>query len=454
MDKKKFFTIHSLATKFFLNYILLFIILIAILFSTVVGSIYLIFRQYSIPLITSEEVYANVENYGIEKGFSKSNLPDNAYIELLDKNLVVKNQYNSIHKVGYEYSYEDFRELEMGGKASKDVFYPPDKNTILLTVNPNYDDINSKFIVNTFKKSFFFLILSYLLVFLIFAKVTSTSIIKPIKKLVKGVDEISKGNYRVNVDFKSKNELQLLKNSINNMAHKINEEISLREKSEANRKRLILDISHDLKTPLTNIIGYAETLYEQKDYSKKYLEIIVSNSKKANNLIQDLFELSHMESGNYSIDLEERDICEFIRQVLIDFIPEFEEKNIEYDFHIPDNRIFLKFNPNKLERAINNLINNSIKYSPKNNTITLKLLDFNNYISIIIEDIGPGIDKSIGQDIFEPFVRKDKSRSSQTGGTGLGLSITRAIIELHGGTITLDTSYDEGSRFSIDLPKK
>ena len=99
MDKKNLFTIHSLATKFFLNYILLFLILITILFSTVIGSIYLIFSQYSIPLITSDEVYDNVKIYGIEKGFSESKLPESAYIELLNKNLVVKEQYNSIHKV-------------------------------------------------------------------------------------------------------------------------------------------------------------------------------------------------------------------------------------------------------------------------------------------------------------------------------------------------------------------
>ena len=160
-----------------------------------------------------------------------------------------------------------------------------------------------------------------------------------------------------------------------------------------------------------------------------------------------------MENSNSDINLEDRDFSEFVREILVSYIPELDDNNISYDFDIPDKEILVKMNPQKLERAINNIINNSIKYGEKNMSLKLSLKDLGNNAFLTIEDSGLGIPDELSESIFDPFVRADNSRNSKTGGTGLGLAISKGIIKIHGGSIKLDTSYKDGCRFIISIPK-
>ncbi|WP_099191760.1 sensor histidine kinase [Tepidibacter mesophilus] len=458
----------NISTKLFLNYLFLFVILVFILIFSFVGGIGYIEKQDmgTIDDVDMERLYENIYKYGINKSCETEGIKDNSYVELLDENLRVIDEYNSVHSKGYIYEQKEFNKIiipnyyyyqysdDINEKSNSfNIYYSKETGNILLASVPNEE---IKFIQNVFKVTFIIFVLVLLIFIIIYAKWTSISLVRPIKSLVKGVNEISKGHYDTRINIKDKNELGILKDSINNMSKKIQEEIFLREKAEKNRKRLILDISHDLKTPLTNIMGYSETIYYDKELDEstknKYLNIIMSNSKKANDLISDLFELSKIDSDDNKIELKKQDICEFIRILLIDYVFEIEENNMYYEFDIPDYEIMCDISDKYLQRAIGNLIINSIKYSGKESNIKIKVRKSYNNAIINIEDNGIGIKRDSTKDIFEPFVRTDSSRNSKTGGTGLGLAITRAIIKKHRGDIYLDPYVDKGCNFIISIP--
>ncbi|WP_432662248.1 HAMP domain-containing sensor histidine kinase [Wukongibacter baidiensis] len=417
-------------------------------------------NSFGIFYMDASDILENIDTYGLQRAYETSNLPEGSYIEVLDQDQKVIDQYKSIHDVGYKYSDEEFDKLTINSYQHLIVGMNEENDNMLLVYNPKYPENEEKaeaLARRILIQTIILFIVSIFTVLLIYAKFTSKTIVRPIKEILEGVKTISLGDYSKRINYKSKSELGYLIEAINQMSEKIEKEIGLREKSEDNRKRLILDISHDIKTPLTNILGYAETLRLSDDISKEsrdnYVDIIISNGKKANNLIQDLFELSHIESSNNSIAMESCDLSEFIRKILLDYIPELEDNDMSFEFDIPDQRIMIKMNAQKLDRAISNIINNSIKYSGKGTTLRLELKDLDNRAVLIIEDSGIGIPMDLAKDIFEPFVRADVSRNSKTGGTGLGLGITKAIIEMHGGTIHLDTSYLDGCRFVISIPK-
>lgn len=298
----------------------------------------------------------------------------------------------------------------------------------------------------------------FLAVFYIYSRITSSYFLTPLKLLTHGANKLASGNYNTRINLNNKNEFKNLSNAFNIMASKIEEEISLKEKSEEARKRLILDISHDLKTPLASILGYSDYLMENIQLSQeeqiKYLSVIKRNSERANNLILDLFDYSKLDSWDFELSMNEGDICEFLRTLIASYIPLMEENGFNYNFHIPDESISLPFDNENLDRALSNLIINSTKYNPANTTITVSCYKDNRYINIIVEDDGIGIPKDKSESMFDPFTRGDESRTSKNPGTGLGLAITKAVILKHKGSIRLISDVNKGCKFIIKLPLK
>lgn len=289
----------------------------------------------------------------------------------------------------------------------------------------------------------------------ILAQKTSKEFITPIKTLLSGVTEISNGNYDVRIKCEKINEFLELSNGFNNMAQTIQNEQYENRKLEKMREDLILDISHDLKNPLASTLGYSETLINSDNLSKEqireYLTIINRNSYRANKLINDLFEFSLYDNVDYEFNLVKKDICEVLRQIIANFIPEFDHKNFIYDFDIFDESYYVLMDEEKFYRAINNILDNKVKYNKSGNKIFIKTEtdDINFYIKFC--DNGERIPEEFKDSIFNPFVRVDKSRNSKTGGTGLGLSITKKILNKHNGDIRILDS-DEGTNFEVYLP--
>jgi len=350
-----------------------------------------------------------------------------------------------------------------------DILYHPKSEFWLIVTFPTSVRIDFSLVYNKEAASddfmrvswvIFIVALSYLLIIalsaFIYSRVTAARITVPLKKLCDGTRLLREGDYSARVDLRLKNEFAELQSTFNDMAARIEHEISMRKKSEEDRRRLILDISHDLKNPMSSIQGYAELLIKKKGLTvqecKEHLEVILNNSKRANKLLTELFELSQLDSPEFSLKLVKTDICEYIRQICCELVPQLEREGFRYEFDILEESVFVMLDTDRFSRIIQNLANNALRYNPKGTLVTVSLTVQNNQVVIDFCDDGVGIPAHLADNIFKPFVRVDDSRNSKTGGSGLGLSIAKKIAEAHGGDLTLCLDGNKGSTFRITIP--
>lgn len=323
--------------------------------------------------------------------------------------------------------------------------------------NKDFESTDTQNVVGLIVAVIIFYLILLTICTIIYSKLTSISIINPLKKLSSSARRLKEGDYSSRVNLNLKNEFGELECIFNEMAEQIQQEISLRKQSEENRKKLILDISHDLKNPLASIMGYAEFCNNKADLSREehstYLKVIYENSLRANNLITDLFELSKMESPGYAISKTKVDICEYMRKEIGALITTFDKFGFDYDFEVPEKEINAFIDIKQMDRVFQNLADNTVKYNPRGTKVMISILELGAEMIIIFKDNGIGIPAAIAKDIFNPFVRVDSARNSQTGGTGLGLAIALKIVVAHGGNIKLKTGVNCGCEFIINIPK-
>ena len=223
------------------------------------------------------------------------------------------------------------------------------------------------------------------------------------------------------------------------------------------KKDLVANVSHELKTPLTTIKGFIETLKDgainDKADADRFLEIISKHIERLNLIIDDLLTLSKLEQKDTagSIVKSEQNILNLLNSVVQDYIFKANTKNIKLIVNCPDN-LSANLNAQLIEQALGNLIDNAIKYSDNNTSIILSAGITGNEFIISVKDKGWGIEKEHIPRLFERFYRVDKSRSRDVGGTGLGLAIVKHIVSLHGGTISVNSTPSKGSTFSIHIP--
>lgn len=301
----------------------------------------------------------------------------------------------------------------------------------------------------------FMYILMLVISTLIYARISAINFIEPLRALCRSTKSLAQGNYKERVKLHLTAEFSELEENFNALASQLEIQTRLKEESENLRRRMILDVSHDLKNPLSSIMGYSELCIGENlsnDKQRRYMEIIYNNSLRANELITDLFELSRIDSPDFKLSLKEVDICEFVREKISDAIPLFEDAEFQGEFNIPETKIIIKIDYKQMDRVFFNLFTNAIKYNPSGTMIAVSLDKEVDKVIIIVADNGIGIEKELEKEIFNPFVRADKSRNSKTGGSGLGLTIVKKIIEAHNGTITLITDKGRGCQFKIILP--
>ena len=378
--------------------------------------------------------------------FTKNKLTTSEFTEFL----VMSNSKGIPYSYGIEYnSKEQFWLI---------VIFPTSLRIDLAIVhNKDYASVDMNSVVGVVLSIVLFCLLLLAIITVIYSKITSIGIVNPLKKLHYSALLMRDGDYSARVEIDQKNELGDLQEIFNSMAEQIEQEIYLRKQSEENRKQLVLDISHDLKNPLASIMGYAELCYDKpnltKEESNTYMKIIYENSVRANNLITDLFELSKLESSEYTINRTRVDICEYVREKIASFIAIFDKNGFIYEFNIPEKEIFIGIDIKQFDRVFQNLVDNTLQYNQQGTKVDISLIEQKSNVMIVFKDNGIGIPIEITKDIFQPFVRGDSSRNSQTGGTGLGLAITEKIIAAHGGSIDLKSAKNCGCEFTISIPK-
>ena len=281
-----------------------------------------------------------------------------------------------------------------------------------------------------------------------------------LKKVFGYIDEIGKSTEDlVNKDveyIELPDELEEIQKRMNHLKRESEKNEKLAKENEEKKDELIVYLAHDIKTPLTSMIGYLSILDEIDDMPKKkqknYISIALDKSYRLEDLINELFDVARFNSEKIVLEKEELNLNLMLEQIIDDFYPTLRElnKSIKLNHNEP---ISINGDPDKLSRVFNNLIKNAISYSKEESEIVINLKKDNNNAIVEVINKGKQISKEKLSKIFEKFYRLDSARTSRTGGSGLGLAIAKDIIELHNGTIIAESNEEE-TTFRVTLPLK
>ena len=229
------------------------------------------------------------------------------------------------------------------------------------------------------------------------------------------------------------------------------------KKLEQMRKDFVANVSHELKTPVTSIKGFTETLLDgamnNQETLEAFLSIILKESDRLQTLIQDLLDLSKIEQQGFKLALQDVDLTLLLNEVITMLSGKAQEKKMNIDFYPNQEQVLIKGDVNRLKQVFINLIANAITYTPPEGEVKVILLEHGKNVRIHVKDSGVGIEKDEIPRIFERFYRVDRARSRNSGGTGLGLAIVKHLVEAHHGTISVRSNVGEGSEFIIEFSK-
>ena len=243
---------------------------------------------------------------------------------------------------------------------------------------------------------------------------------------------------------------------MNQIKKQARKNLRLAQENEQRKNDLIVYLAHDIKTPLTSMIGYLSLLNEINDMPLKqrvkYINIALEKSYRLEDLINELFDISRFNSEKIVLEKEELNLNLMLEQIIDDFYPTLRELNKSIKLNYNES-ISINGDPDKLSRVFNNLIKNAISYSKEESEIVINLKKDNNNAIVEVINKGKQISKEKLSKIFEKFYRLDSARTSRTGGSGLGLAIAKDIVELHNGTIIAESNEEE-TTFRVTLPLK
>lgn len=298
----------------------------------------------------------------------------------------------------------------------------------------------------------------------------SQKLTKPIMEISNVAGEISKLNFNEKVEVRSDDEIGILGTNINHISKKLNtvlteltlansklrEDIEKEKELEKMRRKFVSNVSHELKTPISMIAGYIEGLKyniaKTKEDKEYYYDVIIDETDKMNNLINDLLTLSSYESGNFSINKENIDISNLLKNIIDKYRRNIEEKNLDLIIDIPE-RLIISADSLRIEQIITNFMNNALKYGKEGGNIKITLEDLTDKIKLSFYNSGDKIDEKELENIWTSFYKADSDKKHINSGTGLGLAIVRAIVELHGGSYGAINKKD-GVKFFVALPKQ
>jgi len=281
----------------------------------------------------------------------------------------------------------------------------------------------------------------------VFLYLFSRNITSPLHKINRAIKEFSKGDFNKRVEYKSDNELGELADNVNNMAESI-------QNLENMRSAFISDVSHELRTPMTSISGFVGGILDgtiPEDESRKYLEIVLSESKRLSRLVNDLLNISRIESGKIEIHKTKFNITEIAKQVLLKFENDVTKKDINVYFESDSEEIYVYADIDYVTQILINLIHNAVKFAPSHGYIKIRLEYENEKCMVYIENNGDGIDKDKQHLIWERFYKTDLSRSNDKSGVGLGLYIVKKLIDAQNETISVFSEPYKNTVFAFTL---
>lgn len=312
--------------------------------------------------------------------------------------------------------------------------------------------------VQAIEKQHTAVVLLYLILGILLFSVTFMILQEPyiryISRISGAVQNISEGDLNTVIDVIGDDEFSSMAANLNHMAADIKKLMEKERESERTKNELITNVAHDLRTPLTSIIGYLELLAGNQqvpaDMQHKYIEIAYGKSRRLQKLIEDLFGFTKLNCGKIAMHVGQIDIVKLLGQLVEEAYPNFVEKGLSYDLQSNVPAKIINADGNLLARLFDNLIGNAIKYGADGKRVLVKIHAEGETVTVSVTNYGYVIPADELPLIFNKFYRVEQSRSSSTGGTGLGLAIAKEIVDMHGGTISVASDFN-GTVFTVKL---
>jgi len=292
---------------------------------------------------------------------------------------------------------------------------------------------------------------------LLVMRIVARRVTDPIEQMAKEVKKIKSGDHDIRLPVTSNDEIAGLAELINAMTDRLSDDIKQLRKLERYRTEFLGNVSHELRTPIFSLKGYLETLLEgaidDSKVNRSFLEKAYHHASRLDALLNDLIEISRIESGEMKFSFRYFEVQPFVNDVISDYQHAFQQKKQKLIHEFPQSSALVFGDREQLRQALGNILDNANKYSPNEATIVITVVEENGSVRISVSDNGPGIDHIHLPRIFERFYRVDQDRSREAGGTGLGLAISKHIIEAHNSKVSVTSEVGKGTTFSFDLKK-
>jgi signal transduction histidine kinase len=284
-----------------------------------------------------------------------------------------------------------------------------------------------------------------------------TLLTRRLQRVARSVREFERGNYGTRLKVSARDEVGELARAYNRMADTIAANLEKLRQTDSLRRELIANVSHDLRSPLTSIQGYVETLLMKQDslsagQIREYLQVVLSDATKLNEMVHELFEFSKYEARQIEPRLERFSLTELVQDVVVKYKARAEQRQVSLSAVLPEKLDFVLADINMIERILSNLIENALAYTPAGGRVRAELQETDGRALVRIIDSGTGIDQKDIPFIFDRFFSSGREGVSSRRGTGLGLAIAQKIAGLHGSRIQVRSEPGRGSVFFFELP--
>lgn len=284
---------------------------------------------------------------------------------------------------------------------------------------------------------------------IVFVFISTKYLVKPIHTLTSATQQLANGKFDVALNVTHRDEIGQLAKSFTHMAEQL-------EKNETTRKEFISNVSHDIQSPLSNIKGYTNLLEKEdlpEEQKKQYIEVINREITRLSELTKQLLLLTSLDQNKSMIQPTEVDIAQQIRSLIRQYQWQIGEKGLMVGYTLPSSCV-IEGDATFLNTIFDNLLTNAIKYNEEGGQIDVSLRETDSRVILQFKDTGIGMTKEQQERIFDRFYRADTSRTHTVTGTGLGMAIVKSMVQLHHGSISIDSELDEGTVFTISLPKQ
>ena len=301
---------------------------------------------------------------------------------------------------------------------------------------------------------FLLIITSFLLIGFFYLWLRTERRIKKINNILKGV---CTGNFNqyFRVEPTSKN-IRELSSYLNRITKEVNDLEVKAKRTEEERRKMVSNISHDLRTPLTSLLGYIEVLQNDEileEEREECLNIVQRKGKDMLNLIEYFFDLAKIDAGDITIEIKKIDLSEVVQDTLLDFYNDFEKEDITPQINIPCFPLYVLGDPMSIKRILGNLLSNTLRYGKKGKLVGIELREEEDWIWVDVWNKGVTISKTQINHIFERTYTGEYSRNPESRGNGLGLAIVKRLVEMQNGNITVTSEIEGKTVFSFSLKK-